>query len=275
MSAGFPIKDARILVTGASSGIGAALAPMLAARGATVGLVARRRERLEQVLAACRRHAPASRLFVADLADLERAEAVAREAWDQFGGLDVLVNNAAIPKRKHVTDLTPAEIAHVMDVNFHSPVRMGLALLPRMRARGAGMIVNVSSTGGRLGIVHEAAYCAAKFALCGWSEVMAIDLAGTAVQVKLVLPGPIATEMWETKPGDLPAAYQGPLVPAAECAAAIVAAIESPGFEHYVPAALPGGLEQRQLVTGKTSDVDGFLATMSELARSGGGSQSG
>jgi len=264
------LAGARVLVTGASSGIGAALAPMLAARGATVGLVARRRDRLEQVLVECRRHAPASRMFVADLADLERAEAVAREAWDAFDGLDVIVNNAAIAKRKRVTDLTPAEIAHVMDVNFHSPVRMGLVLLPRMRARRSGMIVNVSSTGGRLGIVHEAAYCAAKFALCGWSEVMAIDLAESGVQVKLVLPGPIATEIWEPKDGDLPPVYQGPFVPADECAAAIVAAIESPGFEHYVPATIPGGLEQKTLVMGKTTDVDAFLAAMSDLARGSG-----
>jgi short-subunit dehydrogenase len=268
VNTGVPIAGARILVTGASSGIGAALAPMLAARGATVGLVARRRERLEEVLAACRQHTPASRFFVADLGDLERAEAVAREAWDVFGGLDVLVNNAAIPKRKHVTALSAAEVAHVMAVNFHSPVRMGLALLPRMLARGSGMIMNVSSTGGRLGIVHEAAYCAAKFALCGWSEVMAIDLAGTGVQVKLALPGPIETEIWIPKEGELPPVYKGPLVPVEECAAAIVAAIEGPGFEHYVPAALPGGLEQKQLVAGKTADVDGFLATMAELAKS-------
>jgi hypothetical protein len=61
--------------------------------------------------------------------------------------------------------------------------------------------------------------------------------------------------------------YQGPLIPAAECAAAIVAAIEGPGFEHYAPAALPGGLEQKQLVLSKTGDVDGFLTAMSELAR--------
>src|SRR5947207_236489 len=176
------IEGSTILVTGASSGIGAALAPMLAARGATVGIVARRRERLEEVLAACRRHAPSSRMWVADLGDLALAERVAGEAWNAFGHLDALVNNAAIPKRKSVLALTADEIAHVMDVNFHSPVRMGQAVLPRMVGRKRGTIVNVSSLGGRLGIVHEAAYCAAKFALCGWSEVMAIDLAGTGVE---------------------------------------------------------------------------------------------
>ncbi len=264
------ISGTNILVTGASSGIGAALAPLLAARGATVGIVARRRERLEEVLAACHRHAPGSRLWAADLGDLARAEAIALEAWDAFGGLDVLINNAAIPKRMPVPRLTAADITHVMDVNFHSPVRMGQALLPRMLARRSGMIVNVSSMGGRIGIVHEGAYCAAKFALCGWSEVMAMDLAGTGVEVRLVLPGPIATEIWETKPGNVPALYQGPFVSAEDCAAGIVAAIESDRFEHYVPEAVPGGFNQKEIVLGKTQDPDTFLAMMRQMAQSSG-----
>jgi len=259
------LAGARILVTGASSGIGAALAPLLAARGATVGLVARRRERLEAVLAACRRQAPASRLWVADLADLARAEAVACEAWDAFDGLDVLVNNAAMGKRKRVPDLTTAEIDQVMRLNFHSPVCMGLAVLPRMLARGAGLIVNVGSVGGRFGILHEAAYCAAKFALSGWSEVMAMDLAGTGVRVKLVLPGPIATEIWETPEGDCPPFYDGPFVPAEECAAGIVAAIEGDGFEYYVPEAVAGGYAQKEFVLQKTRDPDAFVAQMGEM----------
>src|SRR5262245_10142993 len=262
------IRGSKILVTGASSGIGAALAPMLAARGATVGIVARRQERLAAVLAECRQHAPASRLWAADLGDLARAEAVALEAWDAFGGLDALVNNAAIPKRMPVPRLTAADIAHVMDVNFHSPVRMGQALLPRMLARRSGMIVNVASMGGRIGIVHEAAYCAAKFAMCGFSEVMAMDLAGSGVEVRLVLPGPIATEIWETKPGNVPALYQGPFVSAADCAAGIVTAIESERFESYVPEAIPGGFNQKEVVLGKTQDPDTFLSMMRQMAAS-------
>src|SRR5262245_10682492 len=261
------IAGSTILVTGASSGIGAALAPLLAARGATVGIVARRRDRLEAVLAECRRHAPGSRLWAADLGDLARAEAVAREAWDAFGHLDVLVNNAAIPKRMPVPRLTAGDIAHVMDVNFHSPVRMGQALLPRMLERRSGMIVNGSSMGGRIGIVHEAAYCAAKFALCGWSEVMAMDLAGSGVEIRLVLPGPIATEIWETKPGNVPALYQGPFVSAEDCATEIVAAIEGEQFERYAPEAIPGGFNQKEIVLGKTQDPDTFLNMMRQIAQ--------
>ena len=261
------ITGSSILLTGASSGIGAALAPMLAERGATVGLVARRRERLEEVLSSCRRHAPKSRLWVADLADIARAEAVAHEAWDAFGGLDALVNNAAMGKRKRVSDLTPAEIDRVMTLNFTSPMRMGLAVLPGMLARGSGLIVNVGSVGGRFGIPHEAAYCAAKFALSGWSEVMEIDLAGTGVHVKLVLPGPIATEIWGTPEGDIPPLYQGPFVSAEDCAAGVVAALESDGFEHYVPEAIPGSYVQHDFVVEKTKDPDAFVRQMGEMAR--------
>ncbi len=264
-----PVKIAgtNILVTGASSGIGAELAPQLAEAGATVGIVARRAERLEQVLERCRAHAPESRMWPADLGDLERAEQVALEAWDAFGHLDCLVNNAAIPKRTPLTRLTPADVAYVMDVDFTSPVRMGMAVLPRMLKRGSGEIVNVSSLGGRLGIAHEAAYCAAKFALCGWTEVMAIDLHGTGVAAKLVLPGPIETEIWDLPDND-PALYDGPFVPAAECAAAVVRAIEGDGFEYYAPPEMPGGLgSQHDIVVGKTQNPDAFLSMVAEMAK--------
>jgi short-subunit dehydrogenase len=256
------IEGSRILVTGASSGIGAALAELLVARGATVGLIARREDRLQTVLASCRDRARDSRYWAVDLSDLERAEQVALEAWNVFGAVDCLVNNAGIPKRTPVPRLTASDVAHVMDVNFHAPVRMTLALLPRWLERGAGCVVNVSSLGGRLPIAHEAAYCASKFALCGWSEAMAVDLHGTGVEVKLMLPGPIDTEIWD-QPDNDPAPFTGPFVPAADCAAAILAGIEGEGFEYYVPAEFPGGLgTQHDMVVNKTADTDAFVSMM-------------
>ena len=121
-------EGSTVLVTGASSGIGAALARALAARRVSVGLVARRADRLEQVLADCQKTAPKARMWTADLGDLELAERVALEAWDTFGHLDVLVNNAGIPKRRHVTELRYPELEEVIRVNFLSPARMTLAL---------------------------------------------------------------------------------------------------------------------------------------------------
>lgn len=261
------IDGSKILVTGASSGIGAALAVALAARGATVGLVARRRAPLEGVLSRCRAHTPGSRLWLADLADLALAERVACEAWDAFGGLDGLVNNAAIPKRTRVQRLTPADVEHLMKVDFHSPVRMSLAVLPGMLRRSAGMILYVSSLGGRIPIAGEAAYNAAKFALCGWAEAMFLDLHGSGVEVKLVLPGPIETEIWD-QPANDPALFEVEKVPAAVCADAIALAIASDGFEHYVPPQLPGGLDAKAIAVAKHQSCDAYLKGIAELTAS-------
>src|ERR1700737_690359 len=177
----FSAADTRVLITGAASGVGAALARQLAAQGAIVGLIARRRDRLGKVLADCRKTSPASAMWVADLAETSALGQLALDAWNALGGIDVLVNNAAIPKRRPVTELIAGEVEAVMRVNFFGPMHLTLAVLPRMLARDAGMIVNVSSVGGRLGIIHEAAYSASKFALCGWSESMAVDLEGTRI----------------------------------------------------------------------------------------------
>jgi short-subunit dehydrogenase len=261
------LEDSTVLVTGASSGIGAALAPMLAERGATIGIVARREDRLREVLDRCRVHAPESRLWVTDLGDLEAAERVALEAWNAFGGLDALVNNAAIPKRTRVTDLRASDVQHVMDVDFHSPVRMSLAVLPRMIERGAGTLLFVSSMGGRIPIPNEAAYNAAKFALCGFAEAMYLDLAGTGVDVKLVLPGPIATEIWD-QPDNEPALFEVDMVEPDECAAGMVDALAGNGFEYYVPPVFPGGIDAKELAVGKHADCDNYLRGMAEFARS-------
>jgi len=240
-----------VLVTGASSGIGAALARHLAAQGTTVGLVARREDRLTEVLAECREHAPDSAMWVADLGERAAAERVIDAAWAEWGAIDVLVNNAAIPGVRPVTRVTPEEVERVMDVNFHAPVRLALAVLPRMLERGSGTIVNVSSLGGRLGIPRESAYCASKFALCGWTEAVHLDLWDTPVNVKLVIPGAVDTEIWD-KPDEEGAAYDGPKVPAAEVAADIAAALDDGGFEYYLP-------DMKGIAVFKTQDIDTYM----------------
>ena len=248
----------RILITGASSGLGAALARQLAGQKAVVGLIARRRDRLGQVLADCRKASPASAMWVADLGDTSAVGELARQAWDELGGIDVLINNAAVPKRRPVTELEPDEVEAVMRVNFFAPMRLTLALLPKMLERGSGMIVNVSSVGGRLGIIHETAYCASKFALCGWSEAMAVDLHGTKVSVKLIEPGPVDTEIWD-QPGSEEPLYQGPKVAADEVAEGIIEALGTDRFEHYVP-------DMKAVVDVKNADIDTFIAGVAGMA---------
>jgi short-subunit dehydrogenase len=246
------VDGRRVLITGASSGIGAALARGLAARRAVVGLVARREDRLAEVLDDCRRTSPDSAMWVADLADGITASRLALQAWHAMGGIDVLVNNAAVPKRRKVNTLTPIEVENVMQVNFVAPMRLALALLPRMLARRAGTIVNVSSVAGRLGIANESAYCASKFALCGWSEAMAIDLADTGVSVKLIQPGPVDTEIWDQPDNEQPV-YSGPKVTPEEVAQGIIAAMDGDRFEHYLP-------DLKAVVDAKNADLDAFIA---------------
>jgi len=255
MSALTSLDGTRVLVTGASSGIGAALAPMLAGRGATVGLVARRADRLGTVLDECSAAGPGlgHRLWNVDLSEPDAAARVGVEAWDAFDGLDAVVNNAARPMRRPVQHLAVATVDAVMRTNFLSPVALSLAVLPRMLERDHGVIVNVSSLGGRIGIAHEAAYVASKFALSGWSEAMAMDLWSTGVEVRLVTPGAIDTEIWD-QPDNDPAPYDGPLEPPATVAEAICTAMTSESFETYVP-------DMKAVAEFKTADIDSYLTS--------------
>jgi short-subunit dehydrogenase len=249
-----------VLVTGASSGIGEALARVLAARDNTVALVARREDRLDAVLADCRRSAPDSERWAADLSDPATAAELALTIWDHYDGIDVVVNNAGAPMRRHATKLTMTEVERAMTLNYFSPVAITLALLPRMVKRRSGTIVNVSSLGGRLGITTEAAYSGSKFALAGWSEALAIDLDRSGVSVKLILPGAIETEIWD-QPDNDPPLYDGPKAPAPEIAEGIADAIDSDTFEHYLP-------DMKAIIEMKTSDFDTFMIGMRAMTDS-------
>jgi len=256
---GLDLQGARILLTGASSGIGAALAPMLAQRGATLALVARRRPELEAVLEECQEDAPDSRMWLHDLDDVEGSVALAAEIWAEAGPLDAVIHNAAMPKRRHVAKVSVDDLDQTMRVNFFSPVRMTMALLPRMLERGRGQFVFVSSFGGRAGIPAETAYCASKFALCGWAEAMQIDLWDSPLEFRLVIPGPVDTDIWE-RPGSDQAHYDGPLTPPAEVAEGIVALMEGDTFEAYLP-------DLKAVAEFKTSDPDAYLAGAADMAR--------
>lgn len=260
---GLSLDGARVLLTGASSGIGAATAPLLAARGAVLAVTARRADRLAGVLAECPGAGHVA--LRADLAEPGEPERVAAQAAAAIGPLDVVIHNAAMPKRRHIAALTSAEVEEVTALNYLAPVRMTLATLPGMLERGRGCQVYVSSLGGRLGIGAESAYCGTKFALAGFAEAAAIDLWYTPVDVRLVIPGPIDTEIWD-QPGNDPAPYDGPLEPPSTVAEAIAAAIEGDTFEVYAP-------DLRDVVAFKTTDPDTFLAGAADMirqARSGG-----
>lgn len=261
------LDGAHVLVTGASSGIGAELAVRLAGRGATVGLVARRADRLADVAARCRAAGGEAEIWVADLGDLDLAVRVAGEALDRLEPLDAVVHNAAIPRRRNAARLTPHDLDEAMRVNYTSPARMTLALLPHFLARGAGQFVFVSSLAGRVGVPGEAAYSSSKFALCGFAESLAIDLAGTGIDIRLVLPGAIDTEIWDQPDNEAPV-YEGPKEPAGDVADGILAVMESDHFESYLP-------DLKAIVEFKTSDIDTYLAGAAELGQRAAAAGSG
>jgi len=257
---GYEVAGRRALVTGASSGIGAGLAEALAAAGAVVGICARRAERLEATLGRCRAHTPASCSWVVDLADPAAVDRLAADALDALGGVDILVNNAGIPLRRHATRLDAATVEAVMALNFLSPARLTLALLPGMVEQGHGRIVNVSSVAAVLSSPGEAAYSASKAALAVWSESLAVDLWDTGVHPMTVYPGVVDTELF-TIPGNDPLLPGVDKIPVAEAVDAVLAGLATGALEVYVPAFF------KDLASGKAANVAGFLAGTVEYVK--------
>jgi len=230
---GYDVRGKHVLVTGASSGIGAALAEAFAKQGAVVGICARRANRLEEVLGRLREHSPDSKMWTVDLADLDGVASFARRASAELGGIDVLVNNAGVPKRRTVQDLTPDVVESVMSINYFSPVRLTLSLLPELIERG-GRIVNLSSVAARLGPPGEAAYTASKAALTGFTESMRIDLRDTGVEVHVVNPGVLDTELFQ-QPGNDEMIANVEALPVSAIVEPVLDQLRSGVFEIYVP----------------------------------------
>ena len=172
------------MVTGASSGIGAATAKELARRGAIVVAVARRADRLGEVVRACERMAPravphGSHLgHPADVASREACEEVVAFVLERFGRVDILVNNAGVSLHGDITSVLPQDVERVMAVNFFAPVYLTLAVLPGMVERGRGSVVNIGSVAAVVPNAGEAAYGASKAGLARWSHGLMWDTVG-------------------------------------------------------------------------------------------------
>lgn len=168
-----------ILLTGASGGIGSALAMALAEQGATLLLQGRRHdelERLHQGLPGADRH----QCLVAELTQAgDRARLT--QAVRQAGGLDVLINNAGVSGFGWLADQSPAQVSELLGINLEAPILLTQALLPLLRR--PGLVMNMGSAFGGIGYPGYSAYCASKFALRGFSEALGRELAGTGIQV--------------------------------------------------------------------------------------------
>ncbi|MDE2563048.1 MAG: SDR family NAD(P)-dependent oxidoreductase [Sphingomonadales bacterium] len=181
------------VVTGASAGIGKATARRLAAAGARVLLVARRRERLESLAADIGGGAAALAL---DLGEADAAQALLEAAEAQFGAVDILVNNAGILRTSHVDAFDLSELEPLIAVNYTAVVRGSLLFARHMKARGHGQIVNISSIGASLAAAGTGVYGGLKAALERFTDVLRIELAGSGVRVGLIAPGTTTTEIF-------------------------------------------------------------------------------
>lgn len=221
------------VVTGASSGIGAATARALARRGTRVVAVARREEPLRALVDEIGADAPGSFHLAGDLGERAFAEHVVHESAARLGRVDLLVNNAAIPMRKLLYRTRVEEAEEALRVNFLSCLWTSFAAIPVMLRQGEGTIVNVSSFASKVVPTHETLYAAAKCAMNGFSEGLWNDLRGSNIHVALVHPGPIDTEIWEK--GDHPNRYTGRKYPPELVADAILEAMDRRIHELVVP----------------------------------------
>lgn len=181
-------------ITGASSGIGAALAKQLAVKGNALILSGRNLQALEHVKKECEIHAPVS-LLPFELIDIPRFESIAKQAIEAFGHVDVLVNNAGMSQRSTAMETTAAVERNLMEVGFFAPVALSKAIIPHFIERKTGHIVVISSIAGKFGFTLRSSYSASKHALHGYFEALRLELNNIPIYVTMICPGRILTRI--------------------------------------------------------------------------------
>ncbi len=196
--------DKVVFLTGASSGIGEALAVALAKKGAILGLLARREDLLNELASKCESHGGRARVFACDVTDEMAVEDAAQALRDEFGHIDILICNAGIGGPKHAKDLTTADVKKVVEVNFMGAVNAVTSVLPSMIRNGSGQLVAISSLAGFRGLPRSASYSASKGAMTNFFESLRLDLIGSGVSVTVIQPGFILTPLTAQRKNRLP-----------------------------------------------------------------------
>jgi short-subunit dehydrogenase len=183
-----------VLITGASSGIGALMAETFAAKGAVPILTARTIPKLEEIAARLPgKHA----VFYLDVTKYDQVTETVRQIMEQFGRIDILVNNAGYGLFESFTDAAIEHFEEMMDVNYLGTVRCTKAVLPHMLKAGSGHIVNIASMAGKIGTAKSTGYSATKHAVLGFTNSLRLELIGTGVSLTAINPGPIHTPFFD------------------------------------------------------------------------------
>jgi len=242
----FTLSDRKVLVTGASGGIGGAIARALYAQGATVALAGRNREALDALAVEL---GDRSHVVVGDLGDTESADAMMSATADAMGGIDILVNNAGLARDNLAMRIKDEDWQAVIDVNLTATFRLSRAVLRGMMKARWGRIINVTSIVGVTGNPGQTNYAASKAGIIGMSKSMAGEVATRGITVNCIAPGFIATPMTESLSDDqrekLTAAVPAGRLGAPEDVAACAVFLAS---------------EEAAYVTGQTLHVNGGMA---------------
>jgi NAD(P)-dependent dehydrogenase (short-subunit alcohol dehydrogenase family) len=219
-----PFRERSIVVTGASAGIGRQLALDLARQGAFLTLAARRLPDLETLAQECRALGGRALAVSTDVADPEACRTLVAAAAQEFGGIDVLVNNAGLTMRARFEDVTDLTLfARLMEVNYLGAVYCTHHALPYLKRRG-GLLVAVSSLTGLHGVPSRTGYAASKHAMQGFFDSLRIELWDSGVDVLVVSPGFVATDIRAAAlgPDESPHGQGGDLMPVETCSALIL-----------------------------------------------------
>lgn len=183
------------VITGASRGLGKAMALALGEAGASLAMVSRDAAALEQAVAEVRARGAEAEGFPADVSQEDQVSALRERVIARFGKVHILINNAGINIRKPVTEFTLEEWRRVLDTNLTGAFLMVRAFLPHMRGHGYGRIINVTSTLSHVGLPLRTAYASSKAGLLGFTRALALELAPEGITVVGISPGPFATEI--------------------------------------------------------------------------------
>ena len=194
-----PSKPLRAIITGASSGIGKATALAFAKAGINLALVSRSQDKLEAVASAVSEVGVEAKAYTLDLSNLEAIEAKMGEIAADFGEIDILVNNAGIGYTNTLSETPLADWQKVLDLNLTSVFQCVLGVLPAMRDRGRGVIINVASLAARNPFPSWGAYSVSKAGLVAFSKALAAEERAHGIRVITISPGAVNTPLWDTE----------------------------------------------------------------------------
>jgi len=183
------------LITGGSRGLGKAMALALASDGASIALVARDKEKLEETAQAVRSAGGKAEVWTADITDEAQVSQLEKDVAAKFGHVHILINNAGINIRTNITEFTLEEWNRVQNTNLTSVFLMCRAFVPHMKGAGYGRIINMTSIMSHVSIPGRTAYSSSKTALLGLTRALALELASEGITVVGISPGPFGTEM--------------------------------------------------------------------------------